>query len=213
MLLIGQFDSPFVRRVGIAMTIYGMAFEHSPFSVMGDGDKFAHLNPLKRVPTLVLDDGPSQNGEVLIESGAILDHLDEVHGRDDALIAVSGPARRAALKRIATATAIADKAVTYFYTKRFGGTVDPFFATRSEGQIRDGMAALDAACAAREGDWWHGETPGHDDIAVAVVARFLSEAYGWLVTLAGYPALAAHSARAEARPEFQAIQQPFIPPS
>lgn len=208
MLLIGQFDSPFVRRVGIAMTIYGMAFEHSPFSVMGDGDKFAHLNPLKRVPTLVLDDG-----EVLIESGAILDYLDETHGRDTALIAPSGPARRAALKRIATATSIADKAVSYFYMRKFGGGVDPFFSTRSEGQIRDGLAALDAECAARDGDWWYGETPGHDDIAVAVVGRFVSEAYGWLVSLADYRALAAHCARAEARPEFQAIQQEFIPPS
>lgn len=208
MLLIGQYDSPFVRRVGIAMVIYGMDFEHRPFSVMGDGDKFAHLNPLKRVPTLALD-----NGEVLIESSAILDHLDETYGRDRALIAASGSARRAALKRIGTATAIADKAVTYFYTRRFGGEIDPFFTTRSEGQIRDGLAALNAECAARDGDWWHGEAPGHDDIAVAVVARFLSEAYGWLVKLKDYPALAAHSARAETRAEFQAIQQEFIPPS
>ncbi|NOW46529.1 glutathione S-transferase [Novosphingobium sp. SG751A] len=208
MLLIGQFDSPFVRRVGIALRIYGMAFEHSPFSVMGDGDKFAHLNPLKRVPTLVLDDG-----EVLIESGAILDYLDEAYDRDKALIAASGPARRAALKRIATATSVADKAVAYFYTRRFGGEVDPFFTQRSEAQIRDGMAALNAECATRDDDWWHGDAPGHDDIAVAVVARFVSEAYGWLVSLADYPALAAHSARAEARAEFQAIQQEFIPPS
>ncbi len=68
MILIGQYDSPFVRRVGIAMHIYGIAFEHRPWSTFGDGDKVAGFNPLRRVPTLVLDDG-----EVLIESGAILD--------------------------------------------------------------------------------------------------------------------------------------------
>ena len=28
MILIGQYDSPFVRRVGIALTLYGMKFEH-----------------------------------------------------------------------------------------------------------------------------------------------------------------------------------------
>lgn len=28
MLLIGQYDSPFVRRVGIALTLYGVEFEH-----------------------------------------------------------------------------------------------------------------------------------------------------------------------------------------
>jgi glutathione S-transferase len=30
MILIGQYDSPFVRRVGIALTLYGMKFEHRP---------------------------------------------------------------------------------------------------------------------------------------------------------------------------------------
>ena len=63
MILIGQYDSPFVRRVGIALTLYGMAFEHRPWSVFGDTEKIRPYNPLVRVPTLVLDDG-----EVLIIS-------------------------------------------------------------------------------------------------------------------------------------------------
>jgi hypothetical protein len=28
MILIGQLDSPFARRVGIALTLYGLPFEH-----------------------------------------------------------------------------------------------------------------------------------------------------------------------------------------
>ena len=71
MILIGQFDSPFVRRVAIAMRLYGIAFEHKPWSTFGDADKIAPYNPLRRVPTLVLDDG-----EALIESAMILDYLD-----------------------------------------------------------------------------------------------------------------------------------------
>ena len=54
MILIGQFDSPFVRRVGVALTLYGMAFEHRPWSVFGDAEAIAAYNPLRRVPTLVL---------------------------------------------------------------------------------------------------------------------------------------------------------------
>ena len=41
MILIGQYDSPFVRRVAIAMRLYGMPFEHRPWSVFGDADKIA----------------------------------------------------------------------------------------------------------------------------------------------------------------------------
>ena len=75
MILIGQYDSPFVRRVAIALRLYGLPFEQRPWSTFGDADKLARYNPLRRVPTLVLDDG-----EVLIESGAMLDHLDELVG-------------------------------------------------------------------------------------------------------------------------------------
>jgi len=53
--LIGQFDSPFVRRVGLALTRYGMAFEHLPYGSFGDSDHFVAHNPLRHVPTLVRD--------------------------------------------------------------------------------------------------------------------------------------------------------------
>lgn len=94
----------------------------------------------------------------------------------------------------------------------FASTLDPAFVERCEAQIAAGLAALDAECAARPGAWWHGEGPGHDDVAAACVARFLAEAYAHLVRLEDYPALADHSARAEAKAEFRAISQPFIPP-
>ncbi len=90
-ILIGQYDSPFVRRVAIALRLYGMPFEHRPWSVFGDADALAAYNPLKRVPTLVLDDG-----DVLIDSAIILDWLDEVAGPERALfpaVASSGAAR------------------------------------------------------------------------------------------------------------------------
>jgi glutathione S-transferase len=207
MQLIGQFDSPFVRRVGIALMRYAMSFEHLPYSTFGEGDRFHHLNPLKRVPTLVLDDG-----EALIGSDAILDHLDEAHGRERALIPAAGAARRAALKRCALAAGTSEKAVGFFYARLFATALDPMFVARSEAQLRDGLAALDQACAQRAGDWWFGGEPGHDDIMAACTARHACEAYPALLRLADYPALARHCARAEARPEFLAIAQEFIPP-
>ena len=57
MILIGMFDSAFVRRVAISMNLYGMAFEHRNWSVGPDFDRIRQYNPLGRVPTLVLPDG------------------------------------------------------------------------------------------------------------------------------------------------------------
>ena len=75
MILIGMFDSPFVRRVAVSMDLLGMPFEHRNWSVGKDQQRIREFNPVGRVPTLVLDDG-----ETLIESAMILDCLDQ-HGR------------------------------------------------------------------------------------------------------------------------------------
>ena len=48
MILIGQYDSSFVRRVGIALRIYELAFEHRPWSVFSDRERVQAFNPLMR---------------------------------------------------------------------------------------------------------------------------------------------------------------------
>src|SRR6201988_2429095 len=98
MFLIGQYDSPFVRRVAIALRLYGLPFEHRPWSTFGDADKIAPYNPLRRVPTLVLD-----SGEALIESTAILDSLDELVGPERAMLPAKAEARRKQLRLCALA--------------------------------------------------------------------------------------------------------------
>jgi glutathione S-transferase len=208
MILIGQFDSPFVRRVGIALRLYGMPFEHRPWSTFGDADRIPPHSPLRRVPTLVLDDG-----EALIESGAILDHLDEAAGPAVALIARSGPERRRALKVCALAMGLADKAVSLFYERTFHPQTSQRWSDRCRSQIGDVLAVLGAGRAAASGSWWFGRDMGHADIAVACALRFARDAHPGIVELAAYPALAAHAARCEALPVFQEISQPFVPPS
>ena len=139
MILIGQFDSPFVRRVGIALRLYDLPFEHRPWSTFGDADKIAPYNPLRRVPTLVLDDG-----EVLIESTAILDHLDETVGPSRAMIAENGPRRREALKVCALATGLGDKAVSLVYERLLHREKSDVWMKRCETQIAGVLDALEA---------------------------------------------------------------------
>ena len=75
MILVGQYDSPFVRRVAITLRVLGFPYEHDTRSVFGDFDSMRETNPLGRIPSLILDDGA-----VLIDSAAICDWLDEQAG-------------------------------------------------------------------------------------------------------------------------------------
>ena len=208
LILIGQYDSPFVRRVGIAMTLYGLPFTQQPWSIFGDADKIRAYNPLVRVPTLVLDDG-----EVLIESHSILDYLDSLVPADRVLFPASEPARRQALKVAALATGLAEKGVSLFYEKRLHSQVSDVWVDRCRSQIAGALAALEADRAQRAGDYWFGDHIGHADIAVAAALRFLAEVHPGLVAETAHPALGAHAARLEAMPVFRAISQPFIAPT
>ena len=203
MILIGQYDSPFVRRVAIALRLYGFDYEHRPWSVWADADALAMLNPLRRVPTLVLDDG-----EVLIESAAILDALDQMVGPDRALIPSSGAARRRALKVCALATGLADKAVSLFYEGLLHEAPSQTWTDRCHAQIADVLTSLEAERPAGDG-WWLGETLGHPDIAAACALRFTREAHPGVFAQAPWPKLAAHSERCERLEVFQAICQPL----
>lgn len=208
MILIGQYDSPFVRRVAIALKVYGFAFEHRPWSTFGDADRVAEFNPLRRVPTLVLDDD-----EVLIESGAILDALDEMAGPERAMIPRSGPQRRRALKVCALASGAADKAVSLVYERAVHGRVTPLWEARCEAQIRAVLDLLEIDRAAHAAPWWMGAEMGHADVMVAAMLRFVGEAHAGRFQIAGWPALAAHSARCEALPLFAETSQRFIGPA
>src|SRR3954447_22909996 len=171
MILIGQYDSPFVRRVAIALRRYGLDYEHRPWSVWSDADRIAAFNPLRRVPVLVMDDGVA-----LVESAAILDSLDDLVGPDRALLPPGGPQRRDGLRIASLATGAGDKAVVLLYEHvlRAEDRRNPVWVSRCQAQIRETLALLEADRLGRRGPFWLGERLGHPDIAVACVLRFLA---------------------------------------
>jgi glutathione S-transferase len=203
MILIGQYDSPFVRRVAVALREYPLDYEHRPWSVWAQADAIGPWNPLRRVPVLVLD-----GGEALLESAAILDALDELVGPGRALIAARGAERRATLRVCALATGLADKAVSLLYERvlRPGEARSAVWMERCARQIADVLDVLEADREARPGDFWFGRLT-HADVAVACALRFLGEAHPSLLEAPTYPALRAHAARCEALPSFAAVVQ------
>ena len=208
MILIGQFDSPYVRRVGIALKLYGLPFEHRPWSGCSDAGTLRAYTPRTRVPALVLDDG-----DVLIDSHIILDYLDNLVPADRAMFPRSEPARHQALKVAALAAGLADKAVSLFYEKRLHAQASDIWVDRCRAQIGGVLAMLEADRASRSSPYWFGDHIGHADIAVACALRFVGDVHPGVIPLERFPALQAHAAKLEALPVFQKIAQAFIAPT
>ena len=208
MILIGQYDSPFVRRVGIALRLYGLPFEHRPWSVFGDAEKIRPLNPLVRVPTFV-----TGAGTVLFDSATMLDYLDHLVPEAERLCPVAEPARHKALRIVALGTGFAEKAVSLFYEQRLHETVSDVWYERCRGQALGALELLETERAVSRSAYWHGDKIGHADIAVAAALRFASEAHPDLVDWARCPSLRAHCERCEALAVFEEISQRYIPPA
>ena len=201
MILTGQYDSPYVRRVAISLRLLGFDYTHDPRSVFGDFDSMRRTNPLGRVPSLTLDDGT-----VLIDSAAILDHLDETVGPERALVPRAGSARRQALQRIALATGAADKAIANVYEAiiRPAAYRWPEWSRRLRTQAAGAIAALEAE------PWPETATPGQAEITTVCMLRYVAMTDPALAPAAQYPRLAALAARCEALPAFQATYPPDV---
>jgi glutathione S-transferase len=112
MLLIGVNRSPYTRRVAITLRHYDVPYEQRDLSGFGNRAEVRAANPLGRIPALVLDDG-----ETLIDSAAIVDHLDQTCGGSQPLTPPSGADRRAVLKVAALMMGACDKGLHAAYER------------------------------------------------------------------------------------------------
>ena len=142
MLLIGVNRSPYTRRVAITLQAYGVPYEQQALSGFGNRAEVRAKNPLGRIPALVLD-----NGEVLVDSGAIIDHLDEAYGRDRALTPAAGADRRAVLKVAALMMGACDKGLHAAYERNHHPPEKVH-----QPWIDDCMAQMTTALGGRRGD-------------------------------------------------------------
>lgn len=110
MKLVGMLDSPYVRRVAIALDLYGVDFEQQSLSVFSTFAEFATINPVVKAPTLVLD-----NGTVLMDSSLILDYFESLAPADKKLLPQTAAARARDLQVIGLALAACDKSVQIYY--------------------------------------------------------------------------------------------------
>lgn len=208
MILIGMFDSPYVRRVAISLDLLGFAFEHYDWSVGRDFDRIRQYNPLGRVPTLVGDDGVAE-----IESAVILDGLDQRVGPERALLPAHGAPRREAQHFLALATGAIDKGIQVMMERIFRpeDKRHPPFIERCLLQSEGALDALEAIVATwRDRRWLGGERIGQMDITLSCFGTYLREAAGY--DFVRWPTLAARIAATEALPVFARYHVAFTAP-
>lgn len=198
--LIGLTDSPFVRRVAIAMNHYGVPFTRVPWSVYRNADQLKAVNPLMTAPTLVLADGT-----VLIDSNFICDYLDALAGDDKSLMPKAMSSRVKVQQIVARANVACEK-VGQLYRElpwRPEGLRHAEAISRFTGQIVTGVEQLEQGI---KGEWAVDGRMTYADIMPAITLTFVRYyATTLAIPLAEYPKLEALTARMEATPAFQAV--------
>ncbi|MBT3333282.1 MAG: glutathione S-transferase family protein [Rhodospirillaceae bacterium] len=200
MQLIGRNLSPFVRRTAIVLNLLDLKYEQVGLSTADDMAEIAKHNPIVRVPAMILDDG-----EALLDSNAIIDHLLEVADPDNRLLPASGAERRAVLRLAAIGHGIMEKAVSSSYerNRRPKEKVFDGWVNQVEDQVKGGLAALNAAAAqAKGGEWLCGDHPTLADVNAAVAHDFTQIVAPYIMKDDPYPALTALAQRGNAMPAF-----------
>lgn len=203
MQLIGYMDSPFVRRVAISLKFLQIDYSHRELSIFRDFDEFQLINPLVKVPTLLLDDG-----QVLVDSNLMINYL-ETHIAKRSLMPADAEAYRSASQQIGIALVAMEKSASLIYETghRPAEHQHQPWIDRLQTQLRGAVDLLESAASASAtaGDQWlQGEELCQADITVAVAWRFTQHISYANIRVNDYPALSAFSARAEELPEFLA---------
>ena len=203
MILVGRYMSPFVRRVGISLTLAGIKFDRLVISSIADREKLIKINPLGRVPALIL--GKGKTAEVLVDSIAILDYADEKAGPRKALTPAKGTARRKVQRIVFLALGTLEKVVAAVYekTRRPADKVHQPWLEQIERQITGGLDVLNAIVPR---PYLAGSKLTQADVTAAVLFASVTRMVPHLAPGGRYKRLEAHAKKMEKLPAFAACR-------
>jgi len=187
MQLVTSLTSPFGRKIRILLAEKGIACELVEDIPWNPETRVPALNPLGKVPVLVLD-----NGETLFDSRVIAEYLDGLPAGAPRLLPADDAARLQVRRWEALADGIADAAAAIFVErKRPPPQQSSDWIARQRGKIE---AALDEAERRLPGEHCVGGRLTLADIALACALGYLQLRFREEIALARWPRLQAWNA-------------------
>lgn len=195
MKLIVSLTSPYARKVRIVLAEKKIDFDLVLDSPWEPGNKVAMLNPLGKVPVLVLDDDST-----LYDSRVIAEYLDTV-APNNRLIPASGRERISVKRWEALADGVLDAAVAAFLeARRSDGERSQTWIDRQRGKVYQALKAMSDELG--EQAWCHGTGLSLADIAVGCALGYVSFRLADIHWQEQYPNLAALYQKLMQRPAF-----------
>ncbi|MEC8163175.1 MAG: glutathione S-transferase family protein [Pseudomonadota bacterium] len=201
MKLFGGFGSPFTRRVGTTLRLYGLEHEHIPLrgSVPEELEQLQKFNPLGRVPALETDEG-----RAIVDSAAILDYLDQLVGPEKSLTPPSGDERTEVMNIIGISAGAVEKSISCYYEEGVNAKRPPEmvyrpWVDRMYEQTKEGVEALDGMV---KGPWMIGDKLTQADVSMVCFWDFIAMHRPASAPALNCPNLSAISERANAMTEF-----------
>jgi glutathione S-transferase len=172
------------------MRLLGLDYEQKNLATADQLEEIKEYNPVGRVPALELDEE-----EVLIDSSAIIDYLNETAPADKKLVPISGPERWAVLRQTSIALGVAEKAVALAYerNRRPEDKVWDEWVARLSGQLEGGLDALERSLQGQ--DWLVGDEMTLADVTAVCAFDSAAMIAPELATEERYPRLASLSER------------------
>ncbi|MCK9388031.1 MAG: glutathione S-transferase [Sulfuritalea sp.] len=195
MKLIGSLTSPYVRKIRIVLAEKKIDYDLVIDSPWAEGSQVAALNPLGKVPVLVLDDDST-----LFDSRVIAEYLDTV-APNNRLIPVSGRERISVKRWEALADGVLDAAVAALLeSRRADGERSSSWFERQRGKVTQALRAMSDELG--EQPWCHGNGISLADIAVGCALGYVSFRLGDIPWTEQYPNLARLYDKLMQRPAF-----------
>ena len=195
MKLFGSLTSPFVRKVRIVAIEKRLDLELMVDDVWGPESKLGDINPLAKVPTLLVDDTAVYDSAVIVE---YLDARAPTHK-----LVPDGNRDRTAVRTLESlADGLCDAAITMMLEKRFhpGEMLSEAWMERQAAKVDRALARMSLTLEKRQ--WMHGNSYTLADIACGVALLYLELRFPENTWRTTYPNLDALCHRLMERPAF-----------